>query len=156
GEWTQGLEFGAGKLWNSGSFRRGMLEGVRVDAPGGFDGAEASLKQADVRGLVLERVGAAALDSFLARPWLSRLASLRATLRLTYWGNDGRVRELAKAPGLRNLAELDLFDSDLGDSQLTILFENLQPTALARLLLEGNNVGTGSASALGACRWLTN
>src|SRR5262249_5229653 len=79
GEWTQGLEFGAGKLWNSGSFRRGMLEGVRVDAPGGFDGAEASLKQADVRGLVLERVGEAALDSFLARPWLSRLTSLRAT-----------------------------------------------------------------------------
>jgi uncharacterized protein (TIGR02996 family) len=152
-EWTQGLNYGAGKPWNPGSFRRGMLELVDVEAQEGFDAVEAALKQADVRGLSLDRVDDPALDALISKAWLPRLTSLRATLRITPWDNDERVRAFAKTPGLRNLAELDLYDSKLGNNQLTLLFENLQVPALVRLGLDGNGVGSGSAAALAGSRW---
>jgi uncharacterized protein (TIGR02996 family) len=155
-EWMQGLDYGPGKPWNHGSFRRGMLERIDVDAGEGCDAVYAALKQADVRGVSLDRVDERALDALTGQEWLSRLTSLRVTLRITPWGTDDRVRAFARSPGLSNLTELDLFDSDLGSRYLVILFENLPSPPLTALGLEHNNVSTDAATALAGSRWFAN
>jgi uncharacterized protein (TIGR02996 family) len=139
-EWKRPLR----RLVRDGSFRRGFMEEVTMEAAVFLRRAEDLYRLAPVRYLrVLD--GGRLIPQLAASPFLARLSSLQ--LNANYVGDAGALA-LAETPHVAGLTFLHLGHNNLGDRAAEFLAMSERLSSLARLDLSYNRITVRGARAL--------